>query len=64
MMNFRFKKFLLSAYSKTVLTCLKWEQILNYIPASFSNLVAAFWTIAGTAVYMEVFFTTCNKSLF
>jgi hypothetical protein len=36
----------------------------NYIPVSFNKLAAAFWTTAGTAVYMEVFFTTCKKFLF
>jgi hypothetical protein len=35
-----------------------------YIPVSFNKLAAAFWITAGTAVYMEVFLTTCNKSLF
>jgi hypothetical protein len=36
----------------------------HYIPVSFSKLAAAFWITAGTAVYMEVFFTTYNKFLF
>jgi len=41
-----------------------WEHTRYCLPVSFNNLAAAFWTIAGTAVYMEVFFTTRNKLSF